>query len=273
MSGPDDVERVDRLLGWAGEFNKENAAEIFDEFFGKEKDSSDSSETKSATTTAAVERARLCHAQLLLRAFAFAREAQFSATKTVVCLTILRTVMDYDAQDELISLAQSFKKFRDLLLLHSCERPPWTVLVFTETDIVQLTEFALNTYFRHHAVYKRIYTTHKIANIQQASVVELDKPMTVMSLSQMVELAPETKDDANDADGIGSDNVDEQDGEEGDGEEGGGDLSPEELKAKMIASKRDKLVEGLEEKERELVLAAAAAILERRTAKQQAAAA
>jgi hypothetical protein len=71
MSGRDDFERVERLLGWAGRFTKDSAAEIFDEFFGV-----DVPNSETASLSPLAERIRLCHAQLLLRAFAFAREAQ-----------------------------------------------------------------------------------------------------------------------------------------------------------------------------------------------------
>jgi hypothetical protein len=82
MSGPDDVERVELLLGWVGRFKKDNAAEIFEEFFGVDSPRADVALTPAAART------RLCHAQLLLRAFAFAREAQVSTlamSQSLIC--------------------------------------------------------------------------------------------------------------------------------------------------------------------------------------------
>jgi hypothetical protein len=209
----------------------------------------------------------------LLTHFTTTPNTQFSESKTVVCLTILKRIMDYDAQDELISLSQSFKKFKDLLLLHSCERPPWTSLVFTESDIVLLTDFALNTYFRHHAVYKRIYTKHKVANIQQANVGGLDAPMgSMMPLSNMVELAPvaNPEDAENDATSGGESSGQEaSDDRHGDNDDVAAQTDENVMVSadgQVIALMRDELVGGLAEDEKAVVLAAAAAIIESRTA-------
>jgi len=53
---------------------------------------------------------------------------------------------------------KAFTYFRDLLLQHSVERPPYSIGLFTFQEVQGITDFASTGYFRHFMLYKFAFT-------------------------------------------------------------------------------------------------------------------
>jgi len=52
----------------------------------------------------------------------------------------------------------AFNFFRDLLLQHSVQRPPYSVGLFCLQDVTAITDFASRSFFRHYMLYKYCFT-------------------------------------------------------------------------------------------------------------------
>jgi len=92
--------------------------------------------------------------------FLFCHSAQFSATKTSCFLSIMKQVFRAMVIERLSS-AQTFELLRELLLRHSVPRPPWSVGVFSANDLKVLTDYVVNTFFRHFKLYQYVYVPHR----------------------------------------------------------------------------------------------------------------
>ncbi|KAJ1495108.1 flagellar C1a complex subunit C1a-32-domain-containing protein [Baffinella frigidus] len=53
---------------------------------------------------------------------------------------------------------QAFSYFRDLVLQHSVQRPPYSVGLFSLEHVQAITDFASTGYFRHYLLYKYAFT-------------------------------------------------------------------------------------------------------------------
>ncbi|KAJ3027904.1 UNVERIFIED_CONTAM: hypothetical protein HDU68_002870 [Siphonaria sp. JEL0065] len=69
--------------------------------------------------------------------------------------------------------------FKDLLLKHCINRPPFSEQIFTFAEMKLITDFATNTYFRHYLMYKytftkQIKTDFKITNAYMTPIPSLE---------------------------------------------------------------------------------------------------
>ncbi|CAI9532449.1 unnamed protein product [Staurois parvus] len=53
---------------------------------------------------------------------------------------------------------ECFQYFKELLLCHAVHRPPFSVAVFTQQQLPHISDYVLNTYFRHFKLYKCVFT-------------------------------------------------------------------------------------------------------------------
>jgi len=119
-------------------------------------------------------------------AVAFARGAQFSPQKTSVLLSVLRRLLEHDMESSLTSPADSFRLLKKLMLLHSCERPPWSSGIYTLDDVAKITDYVVENYYRHLKLYKYVFTAEDRMDIRQVGVCGVEDPPALPPLSQAV---------------------------------------------------------------------------------------
>ena len=64
------------------------------------------------------------------------------------------------------NLQETFQYFKELLLRHSINRPPYSTALFTIVHVRDITEYVLNTYFKHFKLYKYAFTKRVLMNLK-----------------------------------------------------------------------------------------------------------
>mmetsp|Transcript_77015 Transcript_77015/g.206552 ORF Transcript_77015/g.206552 Transcript_77015/m.206552 type:complete len:301 (+) Transcript_77015:124-1026(+) len=91
--------------------------------------------------------------------YAFCLSRDFTLVKTSTLLSIMKAVLD-EAQSRRHTVEDAFGVFKDLLLKHSVERPPWSVAIFSFSDVQVIMDHMHNTFFRHYRLYMYAFRTH-----------------------------------------------------------------------------------------------------------------
>ncbi|KAG5184701.1 flagellar C1a complex subunit C1a-32-domain-containing protein [Tribonema minus] len=110
--------------------------------------------------------------------YAFCKEQRFDTQKTSTYMSIMTDVLKQDlSQDDPVSGQQaSFDRFRDLILRHCVERPPWSVGIFTLEDVAGITEYVVNSYYRHYRIYKHLFTARVETTLTQRNLHGTEEP-------------------------------------------------------------------------------------------------
>mmetsp|Transcript_27196 Transcript_27196/g.56419 ORF Transcript_27196/g.56419 Transcript_27196/m.56419 type:complete len:278 (-) Transcript_27196:83-916(-) len=90
--------------------------------------------------------------------YTFCVAHSFTALKTSTFLSIMKLVLE-EAVSRRLTASEAFDVFKDWLLKHSVERPPWNVGVFTFDDVKAVMDYVHNTFFRHYRLYMYVYRT------------------------------------------------------------------------------------------------------------------
>ncbi|RKP03737.1 hypothetical protein CXG81DRAFT_16833 [Caulochytrium protostelioides] len=69
-----------------------------------------------------------------------------------------------------------YAAFKDMLLRHSIDRPPYASAAFTFTQAALIQQFVLKSYFAHYLMYKQVFTKAKVV---------IDKEIVVTSHDQV----------------------------------------------------------------------------------------
>lgn len=71
-----------------------------------------------------------------------------------------------------LSEDESFANFKELLLRHAIQRPPHSLAIFSLADVKLISEFALDTFFRHFDMYKYALTERDMLLLQTTGIIE-----------------------------------------------------------------------------------------------------
>jgi len=99
--------------------------------------------------------------------FAFCKECGFDTLKTSTFLSIAKQTCNFIRLDASTDMNTAFEKFKALMFAHAVERSPHAVLIFSVEDVEKVTEFMLNSYFRHFKLYKYIFTAKEQVTLVQ----------------------------------------------------------------------------------------------------------
>ncbi|KAK3797331.1 hypothetical protein RRG08_004690 [Elysia crispata] len=88
----------------------------------------------------------------------FAREQRFSSEKISAFFSIMKRIFEVCIETPYGNLDHTFQYFKDLLLCHSVNRPPYSIELFNPHEVRKITEYAINTFFRHFKMYKYAFT-------------------------------------------------------------------------------------------------------------------
>jgi len=92
--------------------------------------------------------------------FLFCHSASFDPAKTSCFLSIMKQVMGSMISEGLTE-RPAFELLQALLLKHSVPRPPVSIAIFNINDLKVITDYVLNTFFRHFKLYQYVYVAHR----------------------------------------------------------------------------------------------------------------
>ncbi|GIL85896.1 hypothetical protein Vretimale_8967 [Volvox reticuliferus] len=118
------------------------------------------------------------HLDVYINTLQFGEEQKFSDDKLSGLFSIVKTV-HHRSTDEALTMERSFLLFKELLLMHSVQRPPYSLGLFTYAEMRKIMEWMLDSYYRHYKLYQYSYTNR------------ITLSATYSSPSDIVELPPE----------------------------------------------------------------------------------
>ena len=97
--------------------------------------------------------------------FQFAIKMEFSPPQLSVLYTLQKRVHEMCVSVPYENMTETFTLFKEILLCHSVNRPPFSVLVFEVDQVKRVTDYFLSTYFKHYRMYKYAFTKKQRLNI------------------------------------------------------------------------------------------------------------
>ncbi|XP_012515694.1 PREDICTED: coiled-coil domain-containing protein C16orf93 homolog [Propithecus coquereli] len=119
---------------------------------------------------------------LFSHALIFCRQQCFSLEQTSTACALLQDLHKACVATPLGNVEECYRYFTSVLFCHGVRRPPFSIDLFKEEQLLNLADYVVNTYFRHFKLYKYVFTPQ----------VRLDLSLTYMGL-QPPKLWPEDK--------------------------------------------------------------------------------
>ncbi|XP_037363117.1 cilia- and flagella-associated protein 119 isoform X2 [Talpa occidentalis] len=117
---------------------------------------------------------------LFSHALIFCRQQHFSPEQTSTACALLQDLHKACIATPLGNVEECYRYFTSVLFCHGVRRPPFSINLFTEEQLLALADYVVNTYFRHFKLYKYVFTPQ----------VRLDLSLSYMGL-QPPKLCPE----------------------------------------------------------------------------------
>ncbi|XP_051001303.1 cilia- and flagella-associated protein 119 [Acomys russatus] len=121
---------------------------------------------------------------LFSHALIFCRQQNFSLEQTSAACALLQDLHKACVATPLGNVEECYHYFTRVLFCHGVRRPPFSIDLFKEEQLLALADYVVNTYFRHFKLYKYVFTPQ----------VRLDLSLTYMGLPPP-RLWPEEKED------------------------------------------------------------------------------
>ncbi|XP_054389210.1 cilia- and flagella-associated protein 119 isoform X1 [Pongo abelii] len=119
---------------------------------------------------------------LFCHALIFCRQQGFSLEQTSAACALLQDLHKACIATPLGNVEECYRYFTSVLFCHGVRRPPFSIDLFKEEQLLALEDYVVNTYFRHFKLYKYVFTPQ----------VRLDLSLTYMGL-QPPKLWPESE--------------------------------------------------------------------------------
>ncbi|XP_050629495.1 cilia- and flagella-associated protein 119 [Macaca thibetana thibetana] len=119
---------------------------------------------------------------LFCHALIFCRQQGFSLEQTSAACALLQDLHKACIATPLGNVEECYHYFTSVLFCHGVRRPPFSIDLFKEEQLLALEDYVVNTYFRHFKLYKYVFTPQ----------VRLDLSLTYMGL-QPPKLWPESE--------------------------------------------------------------------------------
>ncbi|XP_008151037.1 cilia- and flagella-associated protein 119 isoform X1 [Eptesicus fuscus] len=117
---------------------------------------------------------------LFSHALIFCRQQGFSMEQTSTACALLQDLHKACVATPLGNVEECYRYFTSVLFCHGVRRPPFSINLFKEEQLLALADYVVNTYFRHFKLYKYVFTPQ----------VRLDLSLTYLGL-QPPKLWPE----------------------------------------------------------------------------------
>ena len=96
-------------------------------------------------------------------------------TKKVAGLLVIMTKLQSTiCLNQYTSPKAAFALFQTLLVERSVQRPPFSVIIFGQRDIMPITEFVLKTYFKHYKAYQVAFGLNIDASNENVPFTEVE---------------------------------------------------------------------------------------------------
>ncbi|CAH1802161.1 unnamed protein product [Owenia fusiformis] len=138
----------------------------------------------------------------------FSRENKFSKEQTSAFFSIVKKLHEICTETPFGNVDHCFRYFREAILRHAVKRPPFSIELFSPDEVRVISDYVMNTYFRHFKMYKYVFTP----------LVRLDLSMSYVGVP--VTPSPSEAGDAEDqtADTEGQDAAEDKEGADTEGE-------------------------------------------------------
>ncbi|XP_055483384.1 cilia- and flagella-associated protein 119 isoform X1 [Psammomys obesus] len=120
---------------------------------------------------------------LFSHALLFCRQQAFSPEQTSAACALLQDLHKACVATPLGNVEECYHYFTSILFCHGVRRPPFSIDLFKEQQLLSLADYVVNTYFRHFKLYKYVFTPQ----------VRLDLSLSYMGL-QPPKLWPDERD-------------------------------------------------------------------------------
>ena len=88
----------------------------------------------------------------------FSKQSNFSLEQTSALFSIIKSIHEAAIETPFNNLPQCYKYMKDLILCHSVKRPPFGIELFGPEEAKLVSEYIVNSYFRHFKLYKFVFT-------------------------------------------------------------------------------------------------------------------
>ncbi|XP_062919030.1 coiled-coil domain-containing protein 189 [Mobula hypostoma] len=88
----------------------------------------------------------------------FSRTHSFSKEQTSAFFSIVCRLHRAATGTPLGNVNECCQYFKELLLCHTVQRPPFSINLFSAKQVKLITEYVIDTYFRHFKLYKYVFT-------------------------------------------------------------------------------------------------------------------
>ncbi|KAL0244123.1 hypothetical protein GEMRC1_008208 [Eukaryota sp. GEM-RC1] len=93
----------------------------------------------------------------------------------------------------LYSLQKSFDLFKELIIKHSVQRPPFSIAFFSHFDVQNITKFFTDTYFKYYDMYKHVFIPTQFVELHccYSTIQPQFSPPTIPPLTEATLVQPE----------------------------------------------------------------------------------
>lgn len=95
---------------------------------------------------------------LFLHTLRFAKVHKYKKDQTSALFSIVKQTHEVCTSTPFGNIQECFQFFKEMMLLHSVHRPPWSVELFNAQQLEEITAHVINTFFRHYKLYKYAFT-------------------------------------------------------------------------------------------------------------------
>ncbi|XP_075420893.1 cilia- and flagella-associated protein 119 isoform X1 [Tenrec ecaudatus] len=95
---------------------------------------------------------------LFSHALIFCRQQGFSMEQTSTACALLQDLHKACVATPLGNVEECYRYFTSVLFCHGVRRPPFSINIFNEEQLLALLDYVVNTYFRHFKLYKYVFT-------------------------------------------------------------------------------------------------------------------
>ncbi|XP_027965888.1 coiled-coil domain-containing protein 189 isoform X1 [Eumetopias jubatus] len=95
---------------------------------------------------------------LFSHALLFCRQHGFSLEQTSTVCALLQDLHKACVATPLGNVEECYRYFTSVLFCHGVKRPPFSINLFREEQLLALADYVVNTYFRHFKLYKYVFT-------------------------------------------------------------------------------------------------------------------
>ena len=88
----------------------------------------------------------------------FSRKSNFTSEQTSALFSVIKSIHEAAVETPFNNLPQCYKYMKDLILCHSVKRPPFGIELFGPEEAKLVSEYIVNSYFRHFKLYKFVFT-------------------------------------------------------------------------------------------------------------------